>query len=109
MLLARQGQSCKDACLERNKACHTWGLSLFNDFRVLSQDWKDKGFYPLFNLTSNEMLHFRDIEIASKRREGSTIRLVQKKSIWVLELAVWAYGPTCEDPTYYGYALCPCY
>jgi len=109
MLLARQGQSCKDACSERNKACHTWGLALFNDHRVLSQDWKDRDFYPLRNLTSNATLHFRDIALASNRREGSTIRLVQKGATWILELAVWAYGPTCDDPTYYGYAVCPCY
>lgn len=111
--IARRGQSCRSACLERNKGCHSWSLVLFNDQRVLRESWKQKDFYPVANLTSGEVLEFRDIEVSSVSRAGSAIRIIRRSEKvfdkWTLELAAWGEGPSCEDESLYGFALCPCF
>ena len=109
LFLSRPGQSCKDVCLEQNKACHTWTLSLYNDERILAQGWKKKDFQPVFNLTSEENVYFRDLKISGRRREGSAIRISRKGNAWNLELAAWGAGLSCEDASYYSYSICPCY
>jgi len=107
MVIAKRGQPCHQACLERSRGCHIWALQLLNDERVLRQV---AAFYPLFNLTSGTRLRLSDIDIESVQQDSSIIRLVRKpNSHWSLEFAAWTKGPNCEDHTYYAFGLCPCF
>lgn len=111
VVVSRRGQSCHKACVERSRGCHTWGLQLFNDERVLREGWKTAGFRTVFNLTDGTETVFRDIEVSDVRRDGSALRLFKEETgvQWILELADWSKGPNCDAHTYFSYSVCPCF
>lgn len=110
MVIAKRGQPCHLACLERNRGCHIWALQLFNDERILRQGWRPTTSYLLFNLTDGSRLRFSDINIVDVQKESSIIRLLRKSySEWSLELAAGTKGPNCDQHTYYAFGLCPCF